>query len=186
MSRCGVDRQTYDAAAFIHVISALLMPRSLPAKLLMTVMEPVRKLDMATAIVTDMTNKHSCRVDLKHSGRALGSLSLIGGDISLPRAASFSGSAAMLHFGTGGTTNWVTSVSVTLRDLLYGRCMVMLDEREVSEKMTRAQIIRQIIQRGISPRPGVPTGDIWEMSRICRQRAPLASIRCIPSIGVQA
>jgi hypothetical protein len=62
----------------------------------------------------------------------------------------------------------------------------MLDEREVSEKMTRAQIIRQIIQRGISPRPGVPTGDIWEMSRICRQRAPLASIRCIPSIGVEA
>jgi hypothetical protein len=86
---------TYDEAAFIHVISALLMPKSLPAKLLMTVIAPVKKLDMATAIVTDMTKRHSCSVDLKHSGRALGSLSLIGGETSLPSAASFSGSVAM-------------------------------------------------------------------------------------------
>lgn len=50
---------TYELAAFIHVISALLIPNSRPAKLLITVIAPVRKLDMATAIVTDMTNKHS-------------------------------------------------------------------------------------------------------------------------------
>jgi hypothetical protein len=87
---------TYDEAAFIHVISALVMPRSFPAKELMTVIEPVKKLDMATAIVTDMTNKHSCSVDLKHSGRALGSLSLIGGETSLPSAAPFSGSSVAI------------------------------------------------------------------------------------------
>jgi hypothetical protein len=93
MSSFKATDVTYDGAAFIHVISALVMPKSLPAKELMTVIEPVKKLDMATAIVTDMTNRHSCSVDLKHSGRALGSLSLIGGETSLPSAASFSGSS---------------------------------------------------------------------------------------------
>lgn len=57
------------------------MPKSLAAKLLMTVTEPVKKLVMATAMVTDMTNKHSWSVDLKHSGLAFGSLSLIGGEV---------------------------------------------------------------------------------------------------------
>jgi hypothetical protein len=80
-----------------QVISALVMARSLAAKLDMTVMEPVRKLDMATAIVTDMTNRHSCSVDLKQAGRALGSLSLLGGEEVLSSAASFSGSAGMLR-----------------------------------------------------------------------------------------
>jgi hypothetical protein len=86
---------TYDEAAFIHVISALVMPRSRPAKLLITVIEPDKKLDIATAIVTDITKRHSCSVDLKHSGRAFGSLSLIGGETLLLSAASFSGSVAM-------------------------------------------------------------------------------------------
>jgi hypothetical protein len=80
-----------------QVISALVISRSLAAKLDMTVMEPVRKLDMATAIVTDMTNRHSCSVDLKQAGRALGSVSLIGGEEVLSSAASFSGSAGMLR-----------------------------------------------------------------------------------------
>jgi hypothetical protein len=104
---------THDAAAFIchdvsggphagrrwklaHVISAVVMPKSLPAKLDMTVIEPVRKLDMATAIVTDMTKRHSCNVDLKHVGRAFGSLSLIGGEVAQASGASFSGSSGML------------------------------------------------------------------------------------------
>jgi hypothetical protein len=94
---------THDVAAFIQVISALVMPRSLPANELMTVIAPPKKLDMATAIVTDTTNKHSCSVDLKHSGRALGSLSLIG-KTSLPSAASFSGSSvAICLLCQGGT-----------------------------------------------------------------------------------
>jgi len=68
----------YDVAAFIHVISAFVMLRSRAAKELMTVIDPVRKLVMATAIVTEAMNMHSWKVDVKHSGRALGSLSLIG------------------------------------------------------------------------------------------------------------
>jgi hypothetical protein len=81
---------THDVAAFIHVISALLILNSLPAKLLITVIAPVRKLVIATAIVTDVTNRHSCSVELKHSGRAFGSLSLIGGARVVPSSASFS------------------------------------------------------------------------------------------------
>jgi hypothetical protein len=81
---------TYEVAAFIHVISAFDMPKSRAANELMTVMEPVKKLVMATAIVTDKTNKHSWSVDLKHSGRALGSFSLIGGVRGLPSSASAS------------------------------------------------------------------------------------------------
>jgi hypothetical protein len=54
------------------------MFKSFAAKELMTVMEPVRNEVMATAIVTRLTNRHSWSVDSKHSGRALGSLSLIG------------------------------------------------------------------------------------------------------------
>jgi hypothetical protein len=73
-----IVRCPYDVAAFIQVISALVMFKSFAAKELMTVMEPVRKEVMATAIVTRLTNRHSWSVDLKHSGRALGSLSLIG------------------------------------------------------------------------------------------------------------
>jgi hypothetical protein len=49
----------YEVAAFIQAISALLIPRSLPANELMTVIEPVRKLVIATAKVTDNTNNHS-------------------------------------------------------------------------------------------------------------------------------
>ena len=48
-----------DVAAFIQVTCALVMPRSLAAKELMTVIDPVRKLVMATAMVTDITKKHS-------------------------------------------------------------------------------------------------------------------------------
>lgn len=47
----------------------------------MTVIDPVRMLVMATAIVTESTNRHSCSVDLKHAGRAFGSFascSLVG------------------------------------------------------------------------------------------------------------
>jgi hypothetical protein len=68
----------YDVAAFIQVTSALVIPKSLAAKELITVMEPVRNEVIATAIVTRLTNRHSWSVDLKQSGRALGSLSLIG------------------------------------------------------------------------------------------------------------
>lgn len=51
---------------------------------------------MATAIVTDMTNRHSCSVDSKHVGRAFGSLSLIGGKDALASAPSSSGAPDML------------------------------------------------------------------------------------------
>jgi hypothetical protein len=88
---------TYLDAAFIQVISALVMPKSLPTKLDITVILPVKKLDIAIAMVTDKTNKHSCSVDLKHSGRALGSLLLIGGANAWPSSGPFSGSAAMLY-----------------------------------------------------------------------------------------
>jgi hypothetical protein len=55
----GITISTYEVAAFIHVISALVIPKSLPANELMTVTAPVRKLVMATAIVHDSTNSHS-------------------------------------------------------------------------------------------------------------------------------
>lgn len=67
------------------------MPRSLAAKELMTVIDPVRKLVIATAIVTERMKRHSCSVDLKHAGRALGSFSLcplIGVDGQLPSSES--------------------------------------------------------------------------------------------------
>ena len=51
--------KTYDDAAFIHVISAVVMSKSLPAKDDITVTDPHRKDVMATAMVTEATNKHS-------------------------------------------------------------------------------------------------------------------------------
>lgn len=78
---------TYEVAAFIQVISAFDICNSLPAKEDMTVTEPVKKDVMATAMVTDNTNKHSWMVDLKHSGRASGSL--IGGELVSPSSGSF-------------------------------------------------------------------------------------------------
>jgi hypothetical protein len=48
----------YDVAASICVISVLVIPRSLAAKELMTVIEPVRKFVIVTAMVTDLTNKY--------------------------------------------------------------------------------------------------------------------------------
>lgn len=66
--------ETYEVAAFIHVISALVIFNSRPANELITVIDPVKKLVMATAMVTEITKRHSCKVELKHSGRALGSL----------------------------------------------------------------------------------------------------------------
>ena len=62
------------------MISAVVISKSLPAKVDKTVTVPVRKELIATAIVTEKTNRASWRVDLKHSGRALGSL--IGGGTS--------------------------------------------------------------------------------------------------------
>jgi hypothetical protein len=50
---------TYEEAAFIHVISALVMSRSRPAKEDRTVTLPVRNEVMATAIVTESTKRHS-------------------------------------------------------------------------------------------------------------------------------
>jgi len=64
---------THALAPFIQLISALVIPKSLPAKLLITVTLPNKKLVIATAIVTEATNKHSCVVELKHSGRSFGS-----------------------------------------------------------------------------------------------------------------
>jgi hypothetical protein len=81
-----------DVAAFIHVISAFVMPRSRPAKELMTVMEPVKKLVMATAIVTETINMHSWNVDVKQSGRELGSLLLIACERVVASSASVSAS----------------------------------------------------------------------------------------------
>jgi hypothetical protein len=92
-------RGTHDVAAFIHVISALLILNSLPAKLLITVIAPVKKLVIATAIVTDITNRHSCSVEVKQSGRVFGSLTLIGGARAVPSSASFS---AMSHVCNNG------------------------------------------------------------------------------------
>ncbi len=60
------------------MISAFVMFKSLPAKELVTVREPFRKLVMATAMLTDRMNKHSWKVDPKHSGLAFGSRSTVG------------------------------------------------------------------------------------------------------------
>ena len=86
---------TYEDAATIQVISALVIFKSLPANELMTVMEPVKKLVMATAMVAEITNRDSWTDDLKHSGRALGSLVAIGAEWWLPVLASRT--AAMLQ-----------------------------------------------------------------------------------------
>lgn len=53
---------------------------------------------MATAIVTDMTNRHSWNVELKHAGRAFGSLSvaLIGCAPSSAAKKAFSGSGSVV------------------------------------------------------------------------------------------
>jgi hypothetical protein len=58
----------------------------------MTVMEPVKKLVMATAIVTETMNMHSWNVDVKQSGRELGSLLLIGCEMVVASSASVSAS----------------------------------------------------------------------------------------------
>ena len=78
------------------MISAFVMPRSRAAKELMTVIAPVKKLVIATAIVTETMNMHSWNVDVKHSGRALGSLSLIGCESAAKSSASVSASAPIL------------------------------------------------------------------------------------------
>jgi hypothetical protein len=75
----------------------LLILNSLAAKLLITVIDPDKKLVIATAIVTENTNIHSCSVEVKHSGRALGSRSLIGGTEEEPSSVSFSRVAVMMH-----------------------------------------------------------------------------------------
>jgi hypothetical protein len=76
-----------EEAAFIQVISAVVIFKSLPANEDITVTEPTRKEDIATAIVTERTKRHSWSVDLKHSGRASGSRMMIGGDL-LPSSGS--------------------------------------------------------------------------------------------------
>lgn len=53
------DPAVREVAVFIQVISAVVIPRSLPAKDDITVIAPVKKAVMATAIVADKTNKHS-------------------------------------------------------------------------------------------------------------------------------
>jgi len=63
------------------------MPNSLAAKLLITVIDPVRKLVIATAMVTEITNRHSCSVDVKHAGRALGSWAGVASSASFSAAA---------------------------------------------------------------------------------------------------
>jgi hypothetical protein len=63
---------TYKEDALTQVISALVIFRSLPTKEVITVTEPPVNEDIATAIVAVRTNRISCVVDLKHSGRAPG------------------------------------------------------------------------------------------------------------------
>jgi hypothetical protein len=91
----SLQSDTYDTAAFVQVTSALVMPKSLAANELMTVIDPVKKLVMATAIVTESTKRHSWSVDLKHAGRAFGSVSSCSliGDVE---CAPSSGSVLML------------------------------------------------------------------------------------------
>ena len=55
----------------IHVISAVVIPRSRPIKLEMTVTDPVSKAPMAMAIVAVSTKSTSCTVEEKHAGRTL-------------------------------------------------------------------------------------------------------------------
>lgn len=55
--------KTYEVAALNHVISAFDIFKSLPAKVTETVIEPDKKADMATAIVTEITNSTSCAVE---------------------------------------------------------------------------------------------------------------------------
>ena len=63
---------TYKEDALTQVISALVIFRSLPTKEVITVTEPPVNEDIATAIVAVRTNRISCAVDRKHSGRAPG------------------------------------------------------------------------------------------------------------------
>jgi hypothetical protein len=94
--------ESYEVAAFIQVISAFVMFKSRPAKELMTVMDPVRKLVMATAMVTDAMNMLSWNVDVKHSGRALGSRAVLIGcsweRVAATTSASVSVSAPIFLF----------------------------------------------------------------------------------------
>lgn len=64
---------TYAEAELIQVISAVVMPKSLPTYDVMTVMDPPARDPMAIVIVAVRTNRVSCMVELKHAGRASGS-----------------------------------------------------------------------------------------------------------------
>lgn len=59
-------------AELIHVISAVVMPRSLPTEAEMTETAPLKKAPIAIAMVAVNTNSTSCVVDLKHGGRPSG------------------------------------------------------------------------------------------------------------------
>jgi len=63
---------TYKEDALTQLISALVIFRSLPTKEVITVTEPPVNEDIATVIAAVRTNRISCAVDLKHSGRAPG------------------------------------------------------------------------------------------------------------------
>lgn len=70
-------RGPYADAELVHVISAVVMPRSFPTNEVMTIIEPPRREPIAMAIVAVKTNRVSVRVDLKHAGRASGSIDMV-------------------------------------------------------------------------------------------------------------
>jgi len=58
-------------AELIHVISAVVIPRSAPTKDDITVTVPVKKEPIAIVIVAVSTKRTSCVVELKQDGRTL-------------------------------------------------------------------------------------------------------------------
>lgn len=81
---------------FIHETSAVDMCKSFAANELIMVIAPCRKVVIATAMVTDMTNKHSWNVEEKHFGRALGFSWLYVRERAVPDSASASLSAPIV------------------------------------------------------------------------------------------
>jgi hypothetical protein len=70
------EGETCDVDAPIQVTCAEVMLRSFQMKDVMTVLEPMVKEPIDMAIVVVATNRISWNVDLKHSGRLLGSMRL--------------------------------------------------------------------------------------------------------------
>jgi hypothetical protein len=63
-------KETHEAPALIHVISAEFIPRSFPILAVTPTIHPWKNDCCPIAIVAVKTKRHSWRVELKHFGRA--------------------------------------------------------------------------------------------------------------------